>query len=241
MSHAIALTRLTVLVALGAFAAQAAFAQNEFDFYFADIAILQQKPIQAELKVSEAQRANMNKHADWLAAQGKSIEGQVNAKKLTPDEANRLMVAHIATMKKKVIGELSAPQLKRLRELTLQRDGLLPLLDQKMADKIGMTKAQLTKLRDKFVENDKKVKDIQATAFGPIISKYNAMKPKSQAEEQTLIGQRNKEFEAAKKKIQPQLESLRKGFEDLVESTLTKGQMDEFNALKGKPFVPPSN
>jgi hypothetical protein len=224
----------TALAALGALSS----AQDEFDSYFADIAILQLKPVQTELKVTEAQRAKMNQHADWLKTQGAAIESQVTSGKMTKEAANRLMAAHLGALKKRIIGELSASQLKRLREITLQRDGLLPLMDQRMADKIGLTKAQLTKLRDAYLANDKKAKDLQQQTFAPIFEKYEKMKPKSDAEKKTLTDQANKELDAAKKKIQPQLEALGKSFADLVEATLTKGQKDAFNALKGTPFKP---
>lgn len=213
-------------------------AADEFDSYFADISILQLKPIQAELKVTETQRANMNKHAEWLNAQGKAIDANVKAGKLSTDSANKQMALHLGSLKKKVIGELSAAQLKRLREITLQRDGLLPLMDQRMADKIGMTKAQLTKLRDAYVANDKKAKGLQEAAYKPIFEKYLAMKPKSKEEEAKLVEQRNKELEAARIKIQPQLEAMGKSYIDLADVTLTKGQKDSFLALKGKPFDP---
>lgn len=219
--------------------AVAGIQQDAFDMYFADVSILQLKPIQAELKVTETQRANMNKHADWLKAQGAAVESQVKSGKLTAQAANQQMAGHISTLKRKVLGELTASQLKRLREITLQRDGLLPLMDQKMADKVGMTKAQLTKLREGYVENDKKAKELQQKTFSPIFEKYEKMKPKDEAEKKTLSEQANKELEAARKKIQPQLEAFGKAFADLVDSTLTKGQKDAFAALKGKPFEVP--
>ncbi len=231
--------RLIFLAALLA-AAPAVLAADEFDAFFADITILQLKPIQTELKVTETQRANMNKHATWLASQGKSIDAQVKSNKLTAEQANKQMEVHLGALKMKVIGELSAVQLKRLRELTLQRDGLLPLMVPKMAERIGMTKAQLTKLLDAYFANDKKAKDLQTVTYKPILDKYAAMKPKSADEEKMLVEQRRKELEAARIKIQPQLEAFGKSFASLVDTTLTKGQKDEFNSLKGKPFDPKS-
>ncbi len=231
------INRLLVAAALIA-ATVTVQAADEFDSYFADVSILQLKPIQAELKITEAQRANMNKHADWLSAQGKAIDAQVKAGKLTADTANKQMAGYLGALKARVIAELNAVQLKRLREITLQRDGLLPLMDQRMADKIGMTKAQLTKFREAYVANDKKAKDIQSAAYKPIFDKYAAMKPKSKEEEAKLVEQRNKELEAARTKIQPQLVAMGKTFTDLVEATLTKGQRDEFASLKGKAFDP---
>jgi hypothetical protein len=227
------------LLTLALFAVStAALAADEFDFYFADISILQDKKVQAELKITETQRTNMNKHAAWLNTQSQAIDTQVKGGKLTPENANKQMGVHLGTLKKKICDELSAAQLKRLREITLQRDGLLPLMDLKMGERIGLTKAQTQKLRDSYIANDKKAKDIQTAAYKPIFDKYAAMKPKDKAEEQKLIDQRNKELEAAQKKIQPQLEALGKSYGTTVDTTLSKEQKDAFAALKGKPFEP---
>lgn len=214
----------------------AALAADEFDFYFADISILQDKKVQAELKVTETQRTNMNKHAAWLNTQTQAIDAQVKSGKLTPDNANKQMGVHLGTLKKKICDELSAAQLKRLREITLQRDGLLPLMDLKMGERIGLTKAQTQKLRDSYIANDKKAKDLQTAAFKPILDKYSAMKPKDKAEEQKLIEQSRKELAAAQEKIKPQLEALAKAYGTTVDATLSKEQKDAFAALKGKPF-----
>jgi hypothetical protein len=228
MKHLLTLALLAV--------STAALAADEFDFYFADISILQDKKVQAELKVTETQRAAMNKHADWLNGQGKAIDTQVRSGKLTADQANKQMGLNLGLMKKKICDELSAVQLKRLREITLQRDGLLPLMDLKMGEKIGLTKAQTQKLRDSYIANDKKAKDIQSATFKPILDKYAAMKPKDKAEEQKLIDQSRKELAAAQEKIRPQLEALAKAYGATVDSTLSKEQKDAFAALKGKPF-----
>jgi hypothetical protein len=227
----------TILLTVTACTGVAA-AADEFDAYFSDIGILQLKPVQQELKVTEGQRQAMNKHADWLNAQTKSIDTQVRSGKTKPDDANRLMIGHLSSLKKKILGELTDTQIKRLREITLQRDGLLPLLDQRMADRIGMTAAQSKKLRDAYNANNKKADDIQTKALKPIVDKYAAMRPKDEAERKRLAEQGNKEIDAAKEKIKPQLEQLGKDFAALVESTLSKGQKDDFDKLKGVPFKP---
>jgi hypothetical protein len=228
---------VTTMLAATSFLGVAA-AADEFDAYFSDIGILQLKPVQQELKVTEGQRLAMNKHADWLNAQSQAINTQVKSGKTKPEDANKLMVGHLSSLKRKVLAELTAPQVKRLREITLQRDGLLPLLDQRMADRIGMTPAQSKKLRDAYEANNKKADDIQTKALKPIVDKYAAMRPKDDAERKRLEEQGNKEIEAATAKIKPQLEQLGKDFKALVDSTLSKGQKDDFEKLKGVPFKP---
>lgn len=231
----------SLVSALAAVAASFAMAVDEFDAYFADIGILQLKPVQTELGVTETQRAAMNKHAEWLSTQSQVIDSQVKSGKMKAEDANKLMQTHLVNMKTKVVGELTAAQLKRLREITLQRDGLLPLLDKKLCEKIGVTDAQRKKLTDTYVANDKKAKQLQTDAFKPIFDKYNKMTPKTDAEKKKLAEQADKELNAAKDKIQPQIDKLSKEFVTLVDSTLTQGQKDAFLKLKGKPFVPKTN
>ncbi|MCH8979699.1 MAG: hypothetical protein IH945_10735 [Armatimonadetes bacterium] len=218
--------------------AASAFAADEFDMYVADIAILQAKAVRTELKITDTIRAAMNKHAAWLDKQGADIDRLVRGGTITVAEGNRRTKIHLATLKSKVLRELSGAQVKRLREITLQRDGLVPLMDQRVSDKIGMTAAQLTKIREAYVANDNKAKQIQKAAFSPIFEKYGNMKPKSESEKKRIEELANKELGVEKKRIQPQLEKLGKEFEALVAETLTKGQKDAFNKLKGTPFKP---
>ncbi|MCH8980167.1 MAG: hypothetical protein IH945_13150 [Armatimonadetes bacterium] len=225
-------------VALSFLASASAVAADEFDRYIADVAILQAKAVQTELKITDAIRAAMNKHAVWLDTQGANIDRLVRARTITVAEGNRRTKLHLATLKSKVLRELSAAQVKRLREITLQRDGLAPLMDKRVSDKIGMTAAQLKRIRDAYVANDNKAKQIQKAAFSPIFEKYGNMKPKSDAEKKQFEDQANKELDIEKKRIRPQLEMLGKEFEALVAGTLTKGQKDAFNRLKGAPFKP---
>ena len=218
--------------------AASAFAADEFDMYVADIAILQVKAVQAELKITAAIREALNKHADWLDSRGANVDRLVRAGTITVAEGNRRTSVHLATLKSKVLGELSAAQVKRLREITLQRDGILSLMDKRVSDKIGMTAAQLTKIREAYVAKDKRAKQIQQAAFASIFEKYGKMKPKSDTEKKQLEDQANKELDAQKKRIQPQLKTLGKQFEALVAETLTKGQKEAFKELKGAPFKP---
>ncbi|HXH59751.1 MAG TPA: hypothetical protein VNI20_00175, partial [Fimbriimonadaceae bacterium] len=171
----------TVLLAVLGLAPFVAHATDEFDFYFADVAILQAKEVQRDLGVTNAQRDAMNVHATWLNTKRNEIAEQVKGGKLTADDADKKMTGYLMTLKKDVLGELTDSQLKRLREITLQRDGLLPLLDQKMADRLKISASQLKTLRDGFIENNKKAQALSDKVLKPIKDKYEGMHPKSVA------------------------------------------------------------
>ena len=64
------------------------------------------------------------------------------------------------------------------------------------------------------------------------------MEPKSDDEKKKLSESMENELAEANSKIQPDLKRLRKGFEDLVESTLTKAQMETWKQLEGPVFSP---
>ncbi|MEZ5163708.1 MAG: hypothetical protein R2688_08140 [Fimbriimonadaceae bacterium] len=82
-------------------------------------------------------------------------------------------------MANKVVGVLTAGQLKRLREITLQNAGPVAMMDPTVAKKIGLSDSQLKSIRSRFDSDAKKADGIQEKAFKPIIDKYKAKKPKT--------------------------------------------------------------
>jgi len=213
---------------------------DAFDERTANVALLQMKAVQTDLKISEAQRKKMNVHAEWFnkeaekvrAAWVKTAQGKTNP----PPPPTAKLQALEQSLKGKVFKELSQFQIKRLREITIQQAGVLALLDDNIAKKIGMSATQITSLKTRFQSNAEKAGKIQSAALSPINNKYKDKKPKDQKEAEALQSQYQKEVQAAAKKIEPQLAALRKDFETFVNSTLTAPQKSAWTALKGKPF-----
>ena len=213
---------------------------DAFDERVANVALLQAKPVQKELKISETQLKKMNTHADAFNAEAKKIneEYQKNASKgeSAMKTAATKMQAAEQRLKSKVIKELSQVQIKRLREITVQQAGVLGLMDENVAKKVGINATQLNNMRNRFKSNAEKAQKIQQNALGPINSKYAAKKPKNEAEAKTMQEAYQKEMQAAAKKVEPQLAQLRKDFETYATGLLSATQKTAWNNLKGKAF-----
>lgn len=213
---------------------------DAFDERVANVALLQAKPVQTELKITEAQRKKMNTHADAFNAEARKIneEFQKNSSKgeSAMKTAATKMQAAEQRLKSKIMKELSQTQIKRLREITVQQAGILGLMDDNVAKKVGITSAQVNKMRSRFKANAEKAQKIQANALGPINSKYAGKKPKNESEAKTMQAAYQKEMQAAAKKVEPELAKLRKDFETYAAGLLSAAQKAAWNNLKGKAF-----
>jgi len=213
---------------------------DAFDERTSNVALLQSKAVQTDLKISEAQRKKMNVHAEWFNKEAQKIRDAwvktAQGKNPPPPAPTAKLQALEQSLKAKVFKELSQTQIKRLREITVQQAGVLALLDDSVAKKIGLTAAQITSLKAKFKSNAEAAQKLQATAINPINAKYKDKKPKDQKEAEAMQAQYSKEVQAAAKKIEPQLAALRKGFETFVNTTLSAAQKSSWSALKGKAF-----
>ncbi len=215
---------------------------DPFDYHCADVVLLQAKPIQTELAINEAQRKKMNDAAETHRTRLTTYEAQQKAAKVkdTRDQAQVKLKGYFDELKKGVFTSLTAVQLKRLRELTLQRAGLLALLDDKVATKIGLTGAPYTKFRDTFSDGAKQAQSIERSNLKPIFDKYEGRMraAKSDADRQAIETQMRPELDAASKKISPQIQKLQGETQQKLVGMLTAPQKSAWQALLGKPYKP---
>ena len=231
--------KLSVAVLLAASAPGIWAAPDPFDVYVANIEILQAKPVQSELKITDAQRAALNKHADWYNGQTKKVVDQLKTTKGTGADRQKGMTQISSLqdqLKGKVIGELSSWQVKRLGQISLQQAGIVALLDSKVAKKVGMTEVQIKKLRTGWEASGKLVAEAETKARQPVFNKYKDKQPKDEKEARELSEAYNREMEAASKTLDPVLAKAKKDFEAIVDSTLTPGQKKAWGDLKGPTF-----
>ncbi len=232
---------LRTLLATVLVASAASFASADFDSDVANIALLQSKPIQTELKVSAAQRATLNKHADWFNAENKKLSAEAEALAKQGKQPTQALINKGTklgdTMKTKVLAVLSKYQKQRLREITLQGAGYLALMDPIVGKRVGVTADQTSKIRKQFEASGKKAGEIQQKAIKPIMDKYKDKKPKNAEEQQKLATQFQGEMGAAQKKVEPQLKKLQDEFNAFVKKTLTAAQMKTWNGLLGAKYV----
>lgn len=216
---------------------------DNFQFHTADMQLMQAKPVQAELKMTEAQRAKMNEFAAKHRKRLENLEKEYEKKKkpLSDAENDPVVVGYYLELKTNVMLQLSKAQLKRISELSLQRVGMAALTDDVVAKKVGMTTAQLGKFRDAFAASGKQFAAAQQKAAGPIIAKYKDKKPKDQKDAEAIRKQYDAEMMAAMKKAEPGLRAIQASAQKKLDSMLTPAQKTAWKAVQGKPFVPPKS
>lgn len=231
------LTLAAVIAGTGAVAQ----AMDSFDYAVANVAILQAKPLQKELGLSEMQRAAMNKFADQFNSNmGALIEKMKKDKSgKPPSDSDPKVKAAFENLKKGVLKQLTPAQLKRLREITLQQSGLPALADPLVAKRVGLTTAQLKTIQTTFDSAIRKAADIQDKAVEAAVKDLKSKKPKTEKEARDLMDEANRRAEAAHKKVEPQITKLRTQAEAKVLATLDAKQKAAWEALKGKKFTPP--
>lgn len=220
--------------------AGAAFSHADFDYEVSNIGLMQAKEVQKDMGISEAQRAKLNKHADWLNAQNKKLNSMAEkfaAKKKQPPAVLQLeSIQILKEMKRRVMGELSKQQVVRLRELTIQQAGYLALMDPSVAQKIGLNESKVGQIRSHFEQNNKDLNEAQKAAFDPLAKKYQNADPKAIESDPKKKAEYEKDVQAAQAKVGPKMEALQKDWNSFVEKLLTSQQLSAFKALQGKTF-----
>lgn len=213
-------------------------AQNPdpFDAHCADILLLQSKPIQTEVGITKAQRDRMNVFADGHRAKMAELktEYQQKHKDVTSEVADTYR-----KFKENILSLLTAAQIRRLREITLQGVGLAALRDQVVTDKIGMTKAQADRYNSIYKEGATKFAETEKAAIEPILKPYEGRTPKTKEEAEKLSKEVQAKLLVARKKVEPVLTKLRASYDAKLRAVLTPGQMKAYQALLGKPFRGP--
>lgn len=222
-------------------------AADPFDFHCADIAYMQNKNVQKDMGITEAQRAKMNAHADANRAKIKAYEDAFKkkaeaaskaGKTIQPDQ--KLLMGYYGALKQQVLGELTAAQVKRLREITLQFSGLQGLLDAVVARRVGISDAVLAKLRTTFTTNFETVAKMKAAARDEILKPYRDKKPKDAAEAKKWGQEIETKAEAAQKRLMPRIRAIEQQAQKTMLGLLTPAQKASYKALQGKLFGPPA-
>lgn len=215
---------------------------DELKFYgeLASIELLQSKSVQAELKVTESQRAKFNVRADTFNAVSQAAQKSAAAGEIDKAEFGKRIGEAQEQLKSAVLLVLSTAQVTRLGQITLQRLSYTAVFNASLAARLAITKAQDAALKDGWQSLGKKVAEVERKAREPIIAKFQKLDPKTDEEKARAKADFESEMTAANEKVQPELLALRKTFEDLVKKTLTDGQMKTWNDLKGPAFKPAS-
>lgn len=216
----------------------ACFAQSPdpFDLAVGNVLILQVKSVQKEVGLSESQRSKLNvfatafnKKKDAFLKDERARE-QKQGKSFKPNEAK--MRDMFSEFRGQVLGQLSAKQVKRLRELTLQEVGMASMLDANVARKMGISSGQTAKLRAAYEDGAKRSSVVQQLAVEPIQKEFKDKDPNDK-KNRDLFNQR---MAAAEKKTKPQLDKIKIETRSKFRSILTASQLAQWQTLTGTPF-----
>lgn len=217
---------------------------NEFDAYVADVRILQQPAVQNELGITEAQRRNMNKHAEWFDQVQQDLNAELtsNGAPETQQEVAALsqefgekLAPKIQEMERRVLGELTPGQLKRLREISLQAAGYAALADERVCDHIGLSEAKVQAIQTAFNEMQRKVGELRQGVAATMRQAYPEP-PQTEEKAKEFRERQQKEME----KIQPQISAAGEAYIKVVEEQLSTIERAAFEALLGEKFEPES-
>ena len=219
--------------------AGAATAQDAFDFRVSDLRLLQAKQVQSDLGITAAQRARLNVAADAHKARLTEYQKQLQALGTTnPDKAR--LGAFLQTLKKEALAVLTPGQLARLRGITLQRLGLVSLTDDGVASRVGLSAAQVGRIKAAFQAGRTRFLAVQQSAraaAAPIAAQYKDRKPKTPTEAAALQKEVEGKVLPIRARFLPQLQAVGKQTDADMLAVLSAPQRVKWAALKGRPFT----
>jgi F0F1-type ATP synthase membrane subunit b/b' len=132
---------------------------------------------------------------------------------------------------------LTPPQLKRLREISLQQAGLIALLDQQVATRIGVTPAQLKSMRAQVSASNKQIQAIEKKASFPVFEQYKDKHVKTKQEAEAMRKEFQGKMAAAAATVRPQIAALVSDERTKLLGSLNQPEINKYKALMGKPFA----
>ena len=219
------------------FASAAQKKSDSFDLHVASLRVLERKDVQAELAVTPAQRAKMDKYAEDYNTKLKAYVAELKKQNKTPQMPDGTVVLMLGTLKQQVMDQLTPTQLKRLREISLQAFGLNGILDSTVAKKIGMSDAQMEQMRKTYQAGSKKANDIMAGAIKPVNKEFKGKpKVKTQAEAEKMQSEYVNQGKAAMNAVMPDVQKVNDDTQAAMLKIFTPQQKKAFLALQGKVF-----
>jgi len=217
-----ALVLVMAIVTTVAVAAQ----HDSFDEEMSSVILLQSKVVQKELGVTTAQRAAMNKYADAHRAKLKVLYSrlQANHQQNINQKDQQELRSMFNTMKRGVFAQLTAAQLKRLREISLQTLDFTALGDPIVAARVGLSASQSSKIRSVINSGIKQANVVQNNAVA------------TATKGATTQDQANQLAESAANQVSPQVVSIRNDTKQKVMALLTAQQRSRWQGLLGRPF-----
>lgn len=229
---------LMIGVGLGLSLVATAQKADPFDVKIVDVMILQSQAIQKEVGITLKMREKMNAFGEEHGKKSKALmeAAQKKGQDPTNPEVIKKSFELYTELKNKIVGLLTPAQVKRWREISIQTAGYPALMDEAVGKKVGMSSTQLQKFKSVYQSGAEKYQKFQAKVFEPLAKKYNGVVPKTEKEATELRAKIDKESQALKDKYGSQFKQMQVDTESAMKAVLTKQQLANFEALKGKPF-----
>jgi len=213
-------------------------AQAAFDREVINISLLQTKEVKDELKVTQAQRERMNVAARAYNTVAERVEKTIKDGKEVSTGDRTAMDREYVKMRKGVMDALTAVQLKRLREISLQTVGLPALTAPPVAKRVGLSSTQSNQIRSTFEVVEKQVNTLMKGVQDRVMKEFKDKKPKNETEARTLNSNYERRMTTEMEKIRPQVEKIQRDSTNKIFSILSTTQRATWNNLLGKPFNP---
>jgi hypothetical protein len=231
---------IALLLLLLPIVARAQKKMDSFDLHVASLRVLERKDVQAELVITPAQRNKMDKFAtdynDHLNAYLAELKKQKKVNQPMPDQTVIMMLSQL---KQDVMGVLSADQLKRLREISLQAFGLNGILDKVVAKKVGLNDDQINRMANTYKTGSKKANDLVVNAIKPVQNQFKK-KPKDKKEAEKMQADYLAKSKSAMKAVEPNVQKVNNDTQSAMLAIFTPQQRQAYLALQGKVFEPKS-
>jgi len=187
--------------------ASSASAQRGGGRGFGGGSILRMPEVQAELKLTEEQKTKVS---EMLAQQRGGRGGGGQFRDLSREERQKLMAERRAEQQKAIAAILNADQMKRYRQLELQRQGPSALGESAVQEELKLTADQKSKVEAILTEQREAMRDLRQGADGD----REAMRARTA--------------------------ELRKKTAEKLEAVLTEEQKTQWKAMLGAPFTFPN-
>lgn len=214
-------------------------AQTAFDRRIANVLLLQNPKVRTAVGISDAQRSQMNgaaeAHRRSLQAYEQKLK-QENRDPRTVGPNDPTIRAAFVALRDSVMKVLKPAQVIRLREITLQSAGAAGLTDQVVATELGISGANLAKIRSTFDSASREMRGIQQQMTARALGPFKDRKPKNEAEATQIREQAQAALRREGDKATPQIKRIGDTAKTKILGYLTPAQNAKWQALQGKPF-----
>jgi hypothetical protein len=226
---------------LGTLGAARAQSIDPFDMAISNILLLQDKKVQADMKVTPDQRLKLNEHAENAQKKTKAMADQLLKEGKKPEMARNdpRVQRHFQGLKKSIMEVLTPAQRRRLREISLQSAGLAAVLEPRVAQRIGMSEAQRKQIETTYRNGQQRAFNIQRDAAQASIKEFQNRKPKSENERKEMEQAARARLEASQKRVRPQVAAIEADVMKKMNAAIKPEQLAKLKQLQGAPFGRP--